>query len=241
MAEHYGRDRVLAWQRALNDAVDEVIDVAAPRGHRRRHRQGRHPGVARNPAAGVAAAARARRGTGWGVRRHPASDERRSGPTDSGSTACCRPTTPRTARASSPPSWRGVSPTSSSGSASPSTSRRRSPQIEPGRAVTALRHGTARPIVLRATEGFTARMPGLRRRWLPMNSSMIATDPLPEDVWASIGWEGRETARRHRARLLLRAAHRRRPHRDRRPQRAVPVRVAHRRRRPGARRHHHAT
>ena len=26
-----------------------------------------------------------------------------------------------------------------------------------------------------------------------MNSAMIATDPLPADVWASIGWEGRET------------------------------------------------
>jgi glycine/D-amino acid oxidase-like deaminating enzyme len=36
-------------------------------------------------------------------------------------------------------------------------------------------------------------MRGLRRRWLPMNSSMIATDPIPESVWASIGWEGCET------------------------------------------------
>jgi len=26
-----------------------------------------------------------------------------------------------------------------------------------------------------------------------MNSSMIATDPISESVWASIGWEGRET------------------------------------------------
>ena len=28
MAKRYGRDRVVAWQQALNDAVDEVIDVA---------------------------------------------------------------------------------------------------------------------------------------------------------------------------------------------------------------------
>jgi hypothetical protein len=49
------------------------------------------------------------------------------------------------------------------------------------------------PIVLRATEGFTSRMRGLRRRWLPMNSAMIATDPLPESLWRTIGWEGRET------------------------------------------------
>jgi len=64
--------------------------------------------------------------------------------------------------------------------------------ISPGRAETPL--GVVRaPIVLRATEGFTARMRGLRRRWLPMNSAMIATDPMPESLWRTIGWEGRET------------------------------------------------
>jgi glycine/D-amino acid oxidase-like deaminating enzyme len=64
--------------------------------------------------------------------------------------------------------------------------------IEQGRATTP--HGTVRaPIVLRTTEGFTARLPRLRRRWLPMNSSMIATDPIPDDRWGSIGWVGRET------------------------------------------------
>ncbi len=51
-------------------------------------------------------------------------------------------------------------------------------EIAQGRAVT--RSGTVRaPIVLRATEGFTSALPGPRRRWLPMNSSMIATDPIP--------------------------------------------------------------
>lgn len=46
--------------------------------------------------------------------------------------------------------------------------------------------------VLRCTEGFTAGLPGERRTWLPMNSSMIATEVIPADVWAQIGWEGRE-------------------------------------------------
>ena len=49
------------------------------------------------------------------------------------------------------------------------------------------------PVILRATEGFTARMRGLRRRWLPMNSAMIATQPLPQQVWDDIGWAGCET------------------------------------------------
>ena len=65
-------------------------------------------------------------------------------------------------------------------------------RIEPGRAVTA--HGTVRaPYIIRATEGFTARIPGLRRRWLPMNSAMIATEPLPQQVWDTIGWRNCET------------------------------------------------
>ena len=51
---------------------------------------------------------------------------------------------------------------------------------------------------------------------------------------------GPRNRRRHRARLLLRPAHRRRPHRDRRAQRAVPLCLPHRRRRPGTRAHHQA-
>lgn len=47
-------------------------------------------------------------------------------------------------------------------------------------------------IILRATEGFTAGLPGLRREWLPLNSAQIATDPLPPEMWAKIGWEGHE-------------------------------------------------
>lgn len=64
-------------------------------------------------------------------------------------------------------------------------------EIRPKHAVTP--YGTVRaPYVLRCTEGFTASLKGHRRTWLPMNSSMIVTEPLPESVWAEIGWEGRE-------------------------------------------------
>ncbi|MFI8401912.1 NAD(P)/FAD-dependent oxidoreductase [Streptomyces sp. NPDC085463] len=65
-------------------------------------------------------------------------------------------------------------------------------KIEPKHAVTP--YGTVRaPYVLRCTEGFTASLAGQRRAWLPMNSSMIATEPLTDAQWESIGWEGRET------------------------------------------------
>jgi glycine/D-amino acid oxidase-like deaminating enzyme len=49
------------------------------------------------------------------------------------------------------------------------------------------------PYVLRCTEGFTAELPGQRRTLLPMNSSMITTGPLSDQVWKSIGWDGCET------------------------------------------------
>lgn len=65
-------------------------------------------------------------------------------------------------------------------------------EIRPKHAVTP--YGTVRaPYVLRCTEGFTASLKGQRRAWLPMNSSMIATEPLPAELWETIGWEGRET------------------------------------------------
>ncbi|MEU9101171.1 FAD-dependent oxidoreductase [Streptomyces sp. NPDC048361] len=64
-------------------------------------------------------------------------------------------------------------------------------EIRPGHAVTP--YGTVRaPYVLRCTEGFTASLKGQRRAWLPMNSSMIATEPLGPEVWDAIGWAGRE-------------------------------------------------
>jgi len=47
--------------------------------------------------------------------------------------------------------------------------------------------------ILRCTEGFTARLPGLRRTLLPMNSAMIVTEPLSDQAWAEIGWDGYET------------------------------------------------
>ncbi len=54
-------------------------------------------------------------------------------------------------------------------------------------------HGTIRARhILRCTEGFTATLPGLKRDWLPMNSAQIVTEPLPQDIWDKIGWQGAE-------------------------------------------------
>jgi glycine/D-amino acid oxidase-like deaminating enzyme len=54
-------------------------------------------------------------------------------------------------------------------------------------------HGTVRaPVVLRCLEGFTASITGERRNWLPMNSSMIVTEPLDEAARSQVGWSGAE-------------------------------------------------
>ncbi|MGD1057715.1 MAG: FAD-binding oxidoreductase [Solirubrobacteraceae bacterium] len=46
--------------------------------------------------------------------------------------------------------------------------------------------------IVRATEGYTADLAGLKRALVPMNSSMIVTEPLSSAAWEEIGWEGRE-------------------------------------------------
>ncbi len=68
----------------------------------------------------------------------------------------------------------------------------RAERVQSGRVETADGSVTARWIV-RATEGYTAALAGQRRTWLPMNSSMIVTAPLPASAWDEIGWEQSET------------------------------------------------
>ena len=42
--------------------------------------------------------------------------------------------------------------------------------------------------VIIATESYTTQLPGQALRYLPLYSLMIATEPLPPDVWTEIGW-----------------------------------------------------
>ena len=46
--------------------------------------------------------------------------------------------------------------------------------------------------IIRATEGFTHGIPGNEREWLPMNSAIVVTEPLPQSLWDEIGWQGAE-------------------------------------------------
>ncbi len=70
--------------------------------------------------------------------------------------------------------------------------RSRARRIVPGRVV--LDDGVVRAdVIVRATEAYTAALPGARRDVAPVYSLLVATEPLPPAVWEEIGWERRVT------------------------------------------------
>ncbi len=75
--------------------------------------------------------------------------------------------------------------------------------IQPGgvgrRPLVRTEHGTVRAdVVVRATEGYTARLPGERRILAPVYSLMVATEPLGEGFWDGAGLARRQTFADHR-------------------------------------------
>ncbi|OBK76688.1 FAD-binding oxidoreductase [Mycobacterium sp. 1274761.0] len=191
LAQRHGRDRVVAWQRALNDSIDEVIDVAAREGIDADIVKGGTLHIARNAAQAARLAAEADDELSWKVdgiavlTKAQAAERIRFARVTTAyhNPHCARIQPARLARGLADAVQRlGVDIYEQS----PVTA------IDRGRATTG--RGTVNaPIVLRATEGFTAKLAGLRRRWLPMNSSMIATAPIPDELWDEIGWDGCET------------------------------------------------
>ncbi|MEW1827184.1 FAD-binding oxidoreductase [Streptomyces sp. NPDC088196] len=191
LAKQYGRNAVLDYQRAMNEAVDEIIAVAEREGIDADIVKGGTLRVARTPAQASRLRHKTEADHDWGV-----TDAVMLTPEEAaeririeGMTAAAW--TPHCARLQPAALVRGLADVVVRLGVS---LYEKSPVsvVEPGRAVTA--HGVVRaPIVLRATEGFTASLKGLRRAWLPMNSSMIVTEPLTEAAWEEIGWAGRET------------------------------------------------
>jgi glycine/D-amino acid oxidase-like deaminating enzyme len=56
--------------------------------------------------------------------------------------------------------------------------------------------------IVLATEGYGATLPATRRRILPLYSLMVATEPLPADVWERIGLEHGQTFTDYRHLLI---------------------------------------
>jgi glycine/D-amino acid oxidase-like deaminating enzyme len=193
LAERYGRDRAVAQHRAMQGAVDEVGTVAAAEGIDCHFAKGGTVVAARNAVQLARARAEVAEHRGWGFGEDDIvlldADEARTrlrasdvlGATYTPHCAAIHPA--RLARGlARAVERRGV------------TVHEHTPvtAIEPHTAVTA--HGRVRAdVVVRATEGFTARLPGLRRAIAPVYSLMVATEPLPDDVWDRIGLADRET------------------------------------------------
>ena len=191
LARRHGRDSVIAWQRMLNSSVDEVIGVAAREGIDADIVKGGNLEVARNPAQAARLHAEVDEDRHWGVDDVEILTAAQTAARVRVDSTMLGAFNPHCARVQPAKLARGLADVVERLGV---TLYEQTPVtgIEPGRALTA--RGTVRaPVILRATEGFTARMPGLRRRWLPMNSAMIATEPLPQHVWDSIGWHGCET------------------------------------------------
>jgi glycine/D-amino acid oxidase-like deaminating enzyme len=191
LAETHGRDSVIAWQRMLDDAVDVVIDVAAVEGIDADIVKGGNLDVARGPAQAERLRAAVEEDRRWGVEGVEILTAAQASARIAVDGVTLGAFNPHCARIQPAKLARGLADvvqrlgvtlyeqTTVTG-------------IESGRAHTP--QGTVRaPVVIRATEGFTARMTGLRRRCLPMNSAMIATEPLPQHLWDDIGWRGCET------------------------------------------------
>lgn len=191
LAKRYGREPVLDWQRAMNEAVDEVIAVAGREGIDADIVKGGTLRVARTPAQASRLRAKVAADHEWGVPESALLTPAESAERIRIDRVTAGAWTPHCARLQPAKIVRGLAETVERRGVTLYEQSRVS-AIEPGRAVTA--HGTVTaPVVLRATEGFTASLHGLRRAWLPMNSSLVVTDPLPPWVWEHIGWAGRET------------------------------------------------
>ncbi|MFE9372745.1 NAD(P)/FAD-dependent oxidoreductase [Streptomyces sp. NPDC006711] len=187
----HGRDSAVRLQEAMNDTVDEVVRVAAAESIDADIHQGGVLEVAYTPAQLARLKAFHAAETAFGEKDRLLLGARETAARIRVAGAVGSTWTPHGARVHPVKLVKGLaSVVETLGvrvyESTPVT------EIRPGHAVTP--YGTVRaPYVLRCTEGFTASLKGQRRAWLPMNSSMIATEPLGPEVWEAIGWAGRET------------------------------------------------
>jgi len=190
MARRYGRQAALAMHRAMVSTVDEVGRAAAHEGIDCHYAKGGTVLLARSPAQ----LARARAEVA-------ASDRFDLGLSlVDAATASARCGATGVLGGSFTPDCAAIQPALLVRGLAAAVARRGVRVYEGSRALalwphTVLcPHGTVRAgVVVRATEGYTPELPGLRRAVIPLYSLMIATEPLPDRVWDAIGLADRET------------------------------------------------
>ncbi|WP_031170886.1 NAD(P)/FAD-dependent oxidoreductase [Streptomyces durhamensis] len=187
----HGREAAVRLQKAMNDTVSEVITVTAAEGIEADVHRGGVLEVATTPAQLARLKAFHEHELSYGEKDRELYGARETAERIRVTDAVGSTWTPHGARLHPVKLVKGLAATVE---ALGVTVHEYTPvtEIRPRHAVTP--YGTVRaPYVLRCTEGFTASLKGQKRTWLPMNSSMIATEPLTGDQWAAIGWDGRET------------------------------------------------
>ncbi|MBC9927891.1 MULTISPECIES: FAD-binding oxidoreductase [unclassified Leucobacter] len=182
----HGRDAAERFQRAMNDTVDEVIRVAAAEGIDADIKKGGEFNVAYTPAQearirGFAAAEQAWKSTD--LQLLEASEAKAKINVANTRAAVWHP---HSARIQPAKLAKGLADTVERMGVE-IYENTRAEEITPHRVRTT--HGTvSADYIVRATEGFTAGLKGLKRLWLPMNSSLIATEPLAQSVWDELNW-----------------------------------------------------
>lgn len=187
----HGRQLVGRFQELLNETVDEVISTARAEGIDAHFHKGGELNVACNEAQLARLKALAEAETLWPEAETRLLDAKETGKRVNIATALGSIHHPHAARIHPVKLVRGLA----------EACERLGVRIYEGTAVTEIRprkaitaYGTVdATYILRATEGFTANLKGSHREWLPMNSSMIATEPLPDSVWSEIGWDDKDT------------------------------------------------
>lgn len=187
----HGRKTVGRFQELLNETVDEVISAAGAEGIDAHFHKGGELNVARNAAQLARLKAVAQAEELWPEAGTRLLDAKETGERINISNALGSIHQPHAARIHPAKLVRGLA----------EACERLGVRIYEGTAVTEIlprkaltAYGTVEATyILRATEGFTANLKGSHREWLPMNSSMIATAPLPDSVWDEIGWNDRDT------------------------------------------------
>ncbi|MFE7440681.1 NAD(P)/FAD-dependent oxidoreductase [Streptomyces chartreusis] len=190
-AKLHGHEAAVRLQQAMNDTVDEVIRVAEAEGFDAGIHKGGVLEVARTPSQLARLKEFHAQELAFGEKDRELYDARRTAERIKVADAVGATWTPHGARVHPVKLVKGLA---AAVEALGVTIHELTPvtEIRPKHAVTP--YGTVRaPYVLRCTEGFTANLKGQHRTWLPMNSSMIATEPLTDEQWESVGWDGRET------------------------------------------------
>jgi glycine/D-amino acid oxidase-like deaminating enzyme len=193
MAANHGRDRAIALQRTMHDSVDEVARVTTEEGIDCHLAKGGYLNITRTQPQVKRVHEQIAYYRSWGFGEEDyrwldadetASRLRMSKALGAGYTPHCAAIHP--ARL-----VRGLAETVERGGA---TIYEQTRVLELGDHKVRCETGTvSADVVVRATEGFTARLPGLRRTVAPIYSLMIATEPLPTSFFDEVGWAQRET------------------------------------------------